>query len=712
MDEETTRRLQKDLAEARAEIARQKKRADDEEAARLAEKKRADDEVAKNENTAYLRYLHNIQTHIPPILRVETNRQRAALGKAANANGKMLQILFGDAFHFPSFNDSKSVAKNLSPGKRRDEQYIRPSVRAYLETPSMLIVNTFLRLTDDPQYRGLEFQFGNNAYGTSARKKTSSVPDVDEPDVERRSRSQSLSRSRSHSHSHSHSLHSSPSPSKRKFDSATALVPDRWGLRLRRNESDDDDAEFSESILPGEYKAAHKIRGDHIRNILGNPDVPPAEALVGVCAERRRIAGNSGIGISSDTGDESDNSGSVDGKQKTAATADAALTAIWRQKDEMTIAEVICQTYHYMIVYGTKYGYVTSGEGTVFFMIVPKSPDALLYHFIDHAVFLQTEDDPLRVPAAQMATLILEALVTDLRDQGITTALFTDLPHRSADDADGAGGAGGNANRDSRSSRPVVLIEHARQEYCTQACLLGLRRGGPLDPACPNTSEHARAERQRTGADGRQQHHATNTAELCTILLKQLTGSLSAGIECLMKFGLFGAIGTLFNITLCGYGYTFVAKGVQDADELALKREAAFYASPVTQRVQGVLIPVYLGWRRIPEAIDDVESIVQDIEDSLYRHSIVHADIRLANLAWNKELKQVMALDFDRAFLMDGPCEVSPLPSKTVTQVVGKAVFLGKRIREDAALARLAVGQAHVHAALQQARDTFEGLDF
>ncbi|KIH93168.1 hypothetical protein SPBR_02391 [Sporothrix brasiliensis 5110] len=745
MDQDVIQKLQEELARAKAETEQQRQRADEEAAARLAEKRRADEEAAKNNDRVYFEYLQNVETKIAPILTVETDRKQAAAGQAAKVGGKVyprglrrwvdfpqqhrqqfddLATLFGDQRLFPSYNDSVSVARNLSPVKRRDEQDVRPFVRACLEVPAMRVVNAFLQRTTDPRYAGLTFRFGNNAYGTAARQM----------------KLDNASSALSGGSSRDDSSHGRLSSRKRKFDNVSSLAPDRWGLRIRAdgpdNDDDDDDNEFSESILPGEYKAVHKVRGHDFRNILGNSDAPPAESLIDDCAQQSG-GGDGGSGGGGGGGVD------VDPQQHHVPAADANPASKKRRQDEMTIAQVLCQAYHYMIVCGTVYSYVTSGEGTVFLMVAPESADTLLYHCVDHAAsaapITQPENDLVRVPAAQMATLILKALVAGLQPTATTTALLQDLPRwpnpqakvRSSLDAPGRrpgrsprggdddddndddgddddntmhgdkgdpGGmllplapssirGGGGATQPRRhsadtSSRPFDPLEPPRREYCTQACLLGLCRGGPLDPACPNTPEHARGAQQTIGADG-QPCHAISTADLCAMLLDQLTRSLSAGVECLMKYGLFGTIGTLFKVTLCTYGYTFVAKGVQDADEQALKDEAALYANPATLPLRGVLMPVYLGYmeleewpyilpsgaciwhmmllswagvslaKRVPDSVADVEQAIDDMQCELYRHGIYYCDVHDANLAWNKELGRVMALDFDRAFIMD-----------------------------------------------------------
>ena len=700
-----------------AEAEKQKQRADDETAEAERQKKRADDEAEKTRDTVYVKYLGNVETHMHSIVRVETDRKKAATGQAAKVDGKVyprglrpwvafpqlhrqqysdLATLFGDDHLFPPYYDTLSIARDLSPDPRCDEQDIRPFIRACLEVPAMRIVRAFLTRTQDPRYTGLYFRFRNNAYGTAPRELT--------PDTSNNPPSAASSVS---GNGRNTSSHRSSSPLKRKLDAMTKLAPDRWGLRIRSHERTND-TEIVESILPGEYKAVHKVRGDDFRSILGHSDAPPAESLIDACAQRKRSG-------------------------KSQKSADDVAEK--RLKDEMTIAQVLCQAYHYMIVFGTMYSYVSSGESTVFLKLAPESPDILLYHYVDHALSTTPitepatitesatpttgpERDLTRVPASQMATLVVQALAADLHRPEMTADLLETLPRwpdpkakvsrrdrpggpsgRSpprGDDTDNNdhGSRGGlpllpapaNSDRDTTGtsglSRSFSRSELPRREYCTQACLLGLARGGLLDPACPNMPEHVRAAQQETKADGPPSHLIT-AAELRTLLLDQLTYSLGAGVECLMKYGLFGTIGTLFKVTLCMYGYTFVAKGVQDADAVALRAEAALYANPAAQPLQGMFIPVCLGYielndspyimpsgaciwhlmllswvgvsldQHVPDAVPDVEQALADVKYTLYCHGIYHRDLYETNAAWNAERQCVMALDFDHAFVMD-----------------------------------------------------------
>lgn len=167
-------------------------------------------------------------------------------------------------------------------------------------------------------------------------------------------------------------------------------------------------------------------------------------------------------------------------------------------------------------------------------------------------------------------------------------------------------------------------------------------------------------------------------AELCSLFRSQFARDLDNECECLDKYGMFGETGVLFKIRLREYGYTLVAKGVQAAHADALVAEAAVYSH--CRSLQGVCIPVHLGaidlvvsyytqslavvrhmmlisWAGIslnradiPEGIDldyEIGSAVGELSSA----GIWNDDVRDANLVWNEELKRVMAIDFDLAYV-------------------------------------------------------------
>ncbi|KUL82105.1 hypothetical protein ZTR_10068 [Talaromyces verruculosus] len=136
-----------------------------------------------------------------------------------------------------------------------------------------------------------------------------------------------------------------------------------------------------------------------------------------------------------------------------------------------------------------------------------------------------------------------------------------------------------------RRRSPRKRTQHPVREYCTQACLLGIVRKLPLDVNCPNFPNH-----KPNSPHG---EHPIAKEDICLLLRKQLDRSLDQDCECLDRQGLFGDVGVLFKVTLTKYGYTFVAKGVQKANERDLAHEMKVYSRLAP--LQGRDIPVCLG---------------------------------------------------------------------------------------------------------------------
>lgn len=107
----------------------------------------------------------------------------------------------------------------------------------------------------------------------------------------------------------------------------------------------------------------------------------------------------------------------------------------------------------------------------------------------------------------------------------------------------------------------------------------------PLDPKCPNVDRHKKGTSLS--------HHPISKEKLCSLLRDQLSQSLDENCDCLDRLGLYGNVGVLFKITLAEYGYTFVAKGVQLADEQDLFSEGRIYTH--LSGLQGKMVPVHLG---------------------------------------------------------------------------------------------------------------------
>ncbi|KAI9373439.1 hypothetical protein BJX61DRAFT_379503 [Aspergillus egyptiacus] len=206
------------------------------------------------------------------------------------------------------------------------------------------------------------------------------------------------------------------------------------------------------------------------------------------------------------------------------------------------------------------------------------------------------------------------------------------------------------------------------RQYCTQKCLLGLIKGGKLDPKCPNVSDH--------GTD----RHQLNRISLIRRLNQQLSRDIlrpdtKLGCESLHTHGTRGA---LFKITLWSHGYTFVGKGtpMEFVDRVRNEELAYSRLSPI----QGTFVPVLLGGLRLrrPFSYDGIAEIVhlmcmsfagrtlvrqhvlersqmiQQAEISLqaiHNLGVLHSDPIPGNMTWNEQDRCVMFIDFERSTL-------------------------------------------------------------
>ncbi len=234
--------------------------------------------------------------------------------------------------------------------------------------------------------------------------------------------------------------------------------------------------------------------------------------------------------------------------------------------------------------------------------------------------------------------------------------------------------------------RPVDAPLTPSLDYCTQACLLGLKTGGPKDAHCPNVHRHRR-HGQDNGSDTGP--HPITAEELRDLLVLQLAEDLDTDCQSLERFGMYGAIGALFKLALSVYGYCFVGKGVQRVHRKVLQREAATYG--LLEACQGHLVPVNLGvielvdeyWTECGAHISHMmlmayagESLWHCRRDAsragagadvmsryraageqtlaeLRQYGVEHGDEDDNNLVWNTELQRVMAVDFDYAELLE-----------------------------------------------------------
>ncbi|TWU70360.1 hypothetical protein ED733_000046 [Metarhizium rileyi] len=234
--------------------------------------------------------------------------------------------------------------------------------------------------------------------------------------------------------------------------------------------------------------------------------------------------------------------------------------------------------------------------------------------------------------------------------------------------------------------------------YCSQACMLGLKKGWDLDDGCPNVSLH------RIQGDGGLRHPIT--AEKFTRLVgERLREDPYRDCSALDGKGKMGSVGVLFRLELRPYGYTFVAKGTILGGLKYLEHECRVYMRLDT--LQGWAVPVNFGlvhldkgyilpgalwvihmmlmsWggERAVDADVEPEEIRAQQRISLsdvWSHGVDHDDVRDNNLLWNVERRRVMVIDFDRAIFLPAPShrQLSKTKTKTKTKRTSRVKCAG-----------------------------------
>ncbi|KAL7755596.1 hypothetical protein ACKLNR_014694 [Fusarium oxysporum f. sp. zingiberi] len=275
----------------------------------------------------------------------------------------------------------------------------------------------------------------------------------------------------------------------------------------------------------------------------------------------------------------------------------------------------------------------------------------------------------LRSRPSCRSTAVLRRDEADEEDDGPDGDLYrswarTDVSKRKEGPSSGSS-EGGEEEEDAEMSESAPV-----KQYCTQACLLGLKRGLDLDSNCPNVLSHRSAE----GGT----RHPIDAHDFARLVGERLRKNPYRDCEALDGWGKMGATGVLFKLELAPYGYTFVGKGALLPHPRRLEHESQIYAR--LDRIQGEVVPVHLGLARLDRGYilpggarvfhmmlmswcgetmantvaagaADLAAEVRRSSQAVWAEGVDHGDEREANRLWNDERRRVMLIDFDRATL-------------------------------------------------------------
>ncbi|KAJ5131213.1 uncharacterized protein N7515_007252 [Penicillium bovifimosum] len=201
--------------------------------------------------------------------------------------------------------------------------------------------------------------------------------------------------------------------------------------------------------------------------------------------------------------------------------------------------------------------------------------------------------------------------------------------------------------------RQYELSRRRDAQFCTQRCLLGLQKGGPLDDSCPNVDLH------RQGGNGTE--HSISTVELISLLKQQMDEDIDRAP---------------FKLTCSPHGYTVVGKGTtKNLWTKAVSHEADIYH--ILRKAQGSAVPVFLGkidlvkiyfrcgveirhllvmgWAgestATLEQTSDLRREIKRSNKEIRALGVRHRDLRPNNILWNAELGWALIIDFHRSEL-------------------------------------------------------------
>ncbi|KAI1370348.1 hypothetical protein F4677DRAFT_451471 [Hypoxylon crocopeplum] len=220
---------------------------------------------------------------------------------------------------------------------------------------------------------------------------------------------------------------------------------------------------------------------------------------------------------------------------------------------------------------------------------------------------------------------------------------------------------------DNNKKRPPASTCIENRLYCTQKCLSGLAKMGPIDQECPNAADH-----------GEQHLDPSEFRRLVRVQLAQDRGPEADAAPLYVS----GAIGSLFKVRLSAYGYTLVAKGVERGRFARLRHEGEMYNRlksiqgrhvPVCLGIVNLILPYYynggvferfmfLSWAGQPflEATKRPFVKIVAIADKIatafkeiHALRVLHGDAELRNILYDAHSGNPMVVDFERAVAYD-----------------------------------------------------------
>ncbi len=365
--QERVRKAELRVQEAEASRAAAELAAQDAEASRAAAAERVAELEQREAPTPFLDYIRNAEDNLYATFYIEPDSEKTSTGSTTRVIGKFYPQRFrpwadfrarhsetfdafvaayADTATFPSLTDVLGVRRDLSPDGRADEMDLRPFIRVSIERPAARIVSGYLRYLPRPNATSVHFR--NSAYGIQPVEAAPEQNPADGDDVATAPTSRLDGTA-------------GEPPAKRHSPMMAPGVPDRWGIAVAQDGS-------RTHILVGEYKAAHKLTAKMLRRVMS---APPSEDffMQAIVKKRATLAKKTAGSAQSPLGSNAGSGSAATNRPQSALVA-----------GHISVAEIMCQAYHYMISSGLEYGYVASGDGLIF-LRVPEDDPLTLYYF-------------------------------------------------------------------------------------------------------------------------------------------------------------------------------------------------------------------------------------------------------------------------------------------------------------------------------------------